>query len=223
MDATFPLIDRRRAITIVAAAALGSMSCRSKGPSADGDQATQRNVEGDFALFGGPSSRGVVLIAGDRRTGAWSAFATELGRLGYRVLVLPLPGNNPEAAALAAAEVLARQGVERIVFVGSGAGADAALAGAAAGAAGVVILNPIGAAQTVPGAGMPSVASLMMASLSDGPSSATAQKLYQSAPEPRRLALYPARDPAPAAFTAAGELRTAFLDFLQAAFTPLSA
>jgi hypothetical protein len=172
-------------------------------------------------LFGVPSERGVVLVADGPETSAWTALAEELARSGYGVLVIPLAEQGSLESALAAARELERHGAQHVVYVGSGRGGAPALAAAARDAAGVVVLNPPADASLA--GGMPPVPSLLMASLADGPSSAAAQQLYRAAPEPRILALYPAREPAPAAFEANSELKTTFLDFLRSAFQPLSA
>jgi hypothetical protein len=175
-------------------------------------------------VYGATSTRGIVLIADDANTDAWSALAGELGRIGYQVLVLPRPQRDGGAAARAAADQLTRQGVQQVVFVGSGGGATAALEAAAGGARGVGILNPAGNGTVVPAGGLPPVAILAMASLSNGASSAAAQQIYGAAREPRTLALYPSSEAAPAAFAGdSNELKTAFMDFLRLAFQPLTA
>ena len=108
--------------------------------------------------------------------------------------------------------------------MGSHGGAAAALAAAGEGAAGVAALNPTAEPAPSPAAGMPPVPFLALASLADAASSGLAQRMYSAAGEPRTLALYPAREPAPAVFAApSGELKAAFLDFLRSAFEPLSA
>jgi pimeloyl-ACP methyl ester carboxylesterase len=176
------------------------------------------------ALYGTVSDRGIVVVADDSETAAWAEVASELGRSGYRVIVLPRPARDGAATVRAAAERLAQQGVKQTVFVGSGRGASAALAAAADGASGVGVLNPDGESATVPAGGLPPVALLVMASLRDGPSSAAAQQIYRAAREPRTLALYPAQERAPAAFAGeSNELRDAFFDFLRSAFQPLTA
>jgi len=175
-------------------------------------------------LYGNASDRGVVLIAGDADTNAWSPLAGELSRLGYRVLVIAQPSRDGVAAARAAAMELARRGTERIVYVGSRGSAAAALGAAGDGTAGVAVLNPTTEPEPAPAAGMPSVPLLAFASLADAASSGVARRLYDAAGEPRTLALYPAREAAPAVFAApSGELKSAFLDFLRSAFEPLSA
>lgn len=173
--------------------------------------------------FGPVSQRGVIVIADGPDTGAWAALAEEMGRAGYRVIVVPGTGSDDAAAARAAASQATRRGAERVVFVGSGRSAAAALEAARDGASGVAVLNPPGSLE-IPSGGMPPVPLLAIASLTDGPGSAAAQHLYQAAGEPRTLALYPAREAAPAAFAGdSNELRSALLDFLRAAFLPLSA
>ena len=175
-------------------------------------------------LYGGASDRGVVLIAGDADTNAWSPLAGELAQLGYRVLVIARPSGDGAAAARAAGAELARRGTDRVVYVGSHASTAAALAAAGDGAAGAAALNPAAEPDPIPAAGMPSVPLLALASLADTASSGLAQRMYSAAGEPRTLALYPAREPAPAVFAApSGELKAAFLDFLRSAFEPLSA
>ncbi|MGD9894357.1 MAG: hypothetical protein AB7R89_22195 [Dehalococcoidia bacterium] len=175
-------------------------------------------------VYGAMSTRGIVLVADDANTRDWSALAGELGRIGYQVLVLPRPARDGGAAARAAADQLTRQGVQQVVFVGSGSGATAALEAAAGGARGVGILNPDGNDPVIPAGGLPPVALLAMASLGDGASSAAAQEIYGAAREPRTLALYPSSETVPAAFAGeSNELKTAFLDFLRLAFQPLAA
>src|SRR5688572_11592990 len=132
-------------------------------------------------VYGGMSTRGIVLVAADANTSAWSALATELGKMGYQVLLLPQPPRDGGATARAAADRLAGQGVQQVVFIGSGRGAAAALEAAAGGSNGVGILNPDGSVDVLPVGGMPPVALLVMAALSDGPSSAAAQQLYRAA------------------------------------------
>ena len=174
-------------------------------------------------LYGGASERGIVLVAGDTNTDQWSSLAGELSRLGYRVLVIGLPSDG--GAARAAGAELTRRGSDRILYVGSQAGAAPALAAATAGGAGVALLNPTAEPAPLPAAGgAPPVPLLALASLTDAQSSAVARRLYDAAGEPRTLALYPAREPAPAVFAGeGGELKNAFLDFLRSAFEPLSA
>jgi len=175
----------------------------------------------DGALYGAPSTRGIVIVAGDSGTAAWAPLAGELTKLGYQVAVLPLPRSDDVTSVRAAAQQLMANGAERVVFIGSRDGAAAALAGAAGGAAGVALLNP---GEIAPEVAVPPVSFLALASLADGESSATAQRLYRTAREPRSLALYPAHDPAPTVLAGeTGDLKNAFLDFLRAAFQPLSA
>jgi hypothetical protein len=175
-------------------------------------------------VYGTPTGRGIVLLDGDEQTADWTGLANELSRQGYQVLVLPYSERDGLAAARAAADQLTRQGAERVAFIGSGRSAVAALSAAAGGAAGVAVLNPASQPDPIPGAGMPPVAVLVMSSLTDSAGSITAQRVYDAAREPRTLALYPARDAAPAALAGeSNELSAAFFDFLRSAFQPLSA
>lgn len=175
-------------------------------------------------IYGARSGRGIVVVADDAETSAWAQVATELGQAGYQVIVLPRPERDAAATVRVASDHLSQRGATQVVFIGSGRGATAALEAAAGGASGVGVLNPAGAASGIPAGGVPPVALLVMASLRDGPSSAAAQELYRAAREPRRLALYPAVEPAPAAFAGeSNEVKMALFDFLRAAFQPLAA
>jgi len=198
----------------------GVVACSRKGETPAARPGTAGTPAAGGRLFDVSSDRAVVIVTDGADLSGWTSTAEELARSGYRVLLLP-PGDDKAAGA--AADELARRGVARVVFVGSGRGVGAALAAAALGAAGVAVLNPqangAGSATGAP----PAVPSLYMASLADGPSSAAAQQLYRAAPEPRALALYPAREPAPAVFDASSELKTTFTDFIRSAFQPLSA
>jgi hypothetical protein len=216
-----------RILPTLALLAVLALACGEKGkapaPSGPAPGSTVRLSGGaDARLFGAGFDRGVVVIADGSDTSAWAPVAEDLAQSGYGVLVLPFAESAGTQQALAAARELEGRGAQRIVFVGSGRGTTAALAAAAGGAAGVAVLNPP-ADFGAPPAAVPPVPSLTMASLADGGSSAVAQQLYRAAPEPRILALYPAREAAPAAFTANSELKSTFLDFLRNAFQPLSA
>ena len=216
---------RRAFVMLAALTLLAALACSNKGT--DGPAA--RPSSGDVSLpgvaggrlFGAPSERGIVLVADGPDTSAWTGLAEDLARSGYGVLVMPHSEQGGLEATLAAARELQRRGAQHVVFVGSGRGAAQALAAAGRDAAGVAVLNP--PPDSSPPGVMPPVPSLLVASLADGPSSAAAQQLYRAAPEPRILALYPAKETAPAAFEANSELKTTFLDFLRNAFQPLSA
>lgn len=217
------------AILILAIMALALAGCRNSAGRSTPPDSTEVHLDSPSGttsglIYGGRSTRGVVLIVGDSNTDVWSALASELGQMGYRVLLLPQPLRDGGATARAAADRLAGQGVEQVVFIGSGRGAAAALEAAAGGSNGVGILNPDGSTGVIPAGGMPPVALLVMATLGDGPSSAAAQQLYRAAREPRTLALYPSSEAIPAAFAGdSNELKAAFFDFLRTAFQPLAA
>jgi hypothetical protein len=217
------------AILMVGIMALVLAGCRDSAGRSEPPDSTEVHLDTPSGttkgfVYGGISTRGIVLIAGDAGAGAWSALASELGRMGYQVLLLPQPPRDGGATARAAADRLAGQGVQQVVFIGSGRGATAALEAAAGGSNGVGVLNPDGSVDVMPAGGMPPVALLVMAALSDGPSSAAAQQLYRAAREPRTLALYPSSEALPAAFAGdSNELKAAFFDFLRTAFQPLAA
>lgn len=175
-------------------------------------------------LYGSGSVRGVVVASGAGERSAWAPVAAELARLGYQVLVYTQPQGGGAATAQAAADTLRRRGAEKVVFLASGPAAAAALEAARTDAAGVAVLAPAGN-DPIPAAGMPAIEALMMASLNDGPSAALARRIYDAAPEPRTLALYPSRDGVPAVFSgeATSEIKTALLDFIRRAFEPQSA
>lgn len=196
-------------------------------PAAGAAAVTIRSAGGSVngQVYGPTSGRGVVVITGPNETDAWATLATELGQLGYRVLVFAPPERAAAGAARAAADLLRGQGVEKIVLVGSGAATATALEAARDGADGVAVLNPAAGADPIPNGGMPAVPVLALGSLADAPSSALARRIYDAAAEPRTLALYPSRAAAPGVFGAAesAELKSVFLDFLRSAFEPLSA
>ena len=195
---------------------------RAQQPAPDAESERLDLPGGAASLFGARSDRGVLILA-DEEVGGWRPLAAEMARIGYVVLVVPHSAAIEPGSVATAATALTRRGVERIVIVGSGRAASVALA-AASNSTGVAVLNPPGELDAAQAGGVAPVAFLAMASLSDPASSTLARQLYSAAQEPRTLALYPARDPAPAAFAgASNELKTAFLDFLRTAFEPLSA
>jgi hypothetical protein len=226
------MVARGRGATgfiLVIIAVLACAGCRDSEKPADAPASTEVQLDTPGGrtsgfVYGAMSTRGIVLVADDADTGAWSSLAAELGRMGYQVIVLPRPARDGAATARAAADRLTRQGVQQVVFLGSGRGVAAALEAAAGGASGAVVLNPVGNGDAIPAGGLPPVALLVMAALSDGASAAAAQEIYRTAREPRTLALYPSSATVPAAFAGEGnEVKSAFFDFLRSAFQPLTA
>jgi pimeloyl-ACP methyl ester carboxylesterase len=181
------------------------------------------NVTAD--LFGTSSPHAVVIVSPPDERAAWQQVAASLATTGYSVLLYSRPDRDADATARRAGELLRGRGVEKVVFVGSRAGAADALSAARDDGAGVAILNPLAPPEPIPSAGMPLSALLAMASLADGTSSALARRVYEAAPEPRTLALYPARLSSPAVLTdpSTPEVRDVFMEFLRSAFESQSA
>lgn len=201
-----------------------SSTTRQQPDQSGGSVASLGASGGTVRVYGPRTTRGIVLIAPADAAG-WSAFAEELGRVGYRVVLLPATGADAESRAQQAAALLRREGAEKIAFIGGGDGAATAITAARLDAVGVAVLGPSAKSEAALGRGLPSVPLLALAPLADGPSAATARRIYDAAAEPRTLALYPGSLGVPAVFTGpnAPDVRTVLTDFLRAAFESLSA
>ena len=99
------------AILMVGIMALVLAGCRDSAGRSEPPDSTEVHLDTPLRttkgfVYGGISTRGIVLIAGDAGAGAWSALASELGRMGYQVLLLPQPARDGGATARAAADRL---------------------------------------------------------------------------------------------------------------------
>src|SRR5262245_15157352 len=223
----------RYALAVLLLCALLGAGCRGQGgasqkgaaiaPPAGASSVQVGEVAAD--LFGTSSPNGVVIVSPPEERTAWQQVGPTLVSAGYRVLLYTRPDRGADATARREGDLLRTRGAEKVIFVGSRAAAADALAAGRDDASGVVVINPLSPPEPIPAAGMPPAPLLALASLTDGPASALARRIYDAAQEPRTLALYPAKLSGPAALNDAStaEVRGVFMDFLHASFGSLTA
>lgn len=220
--------------TIIALALLLSVACRAGGEmaqppkSSTGGSATSvaLGVGGARADLSGPRSlRGVVLVVGDGDRRSWDELVRELNLVGYRVAALSWTARAGSDAVVAAAAALRREGVEKVVLVGSGASGADVVRAARTDIVGIALLSATARLDPVPTDGMPPASLLALAPLANREASATARRLYDAAAEPRTLVLFAGSLDVPEVLRGAqgSEVRTVLTDFLRAAFEPGSA